>query len=76
MKKYDGEFCLIWSCEHEVWWRARGMGYTHDWLEAGLYEKDEALEICKRANLHSIEIQERMVFLLPDKVDEWRKAQL
>jgi hypothetical protein len=40
---------LIWSNEHVAWWRPGGLGYTHDPENAGRYERDEALAICRKA---------------------------
>lgn len=36
---------LIWSNEHNAWWKYNGRGYTTDLGDAGLYEEDEAMEI-------------------------------
>lgn len=36
---------LIWSNEHQLWWRANSMGYTSSVDEAGRYERDEAISI-------------------------------
>lgn len=33
---------LIWSGEHQAWWRAPANGYTTDILAAGVYPRDEA----------------------------------
>lgn len=42
---------LIWSNEHNAWWRADGIGYTHRVDHAGRYGFSEALHICRRACL-------------------------
>ena len=36
---------LIWSNEHQLWWRPGSMGYTSSVDEAGRYERQEALDI-------------------------------
>lgn len=33
---------LIWSGEHQAWWRAPANGYTADILAAGVYPYEEA----------------------------------
>jgi hypothetical protein len=43
---------LIWSNEHSMWWKPNHRGYTAEPKEAGLYTFDEALAICKGANMH------------------------
>lgn len=40
---------LIWSVEHNAWWRPARQGYTLKYDEAGRYEFAEAIEICKDA---------------------------
>ena len=40
---------LIWSHEHGGWWKPNRVGYTPDWMQAGSYSHDEALEICTNA---------------------------
>ena len=42
---------LIWSFEHDGWWRANSQGYTKQQDLAGQYEFEEAYGICQRANL-------------------------
>jgi hypothetical protein len=34
---------LIWSNEHQMWWKANRAGYTADMMCAGRYTLDEAL---------------------------------
>ncbi len=41
---------LIWSVEHNSWWKAHRCGYTPDKKEAGRYEFNEATEIILDAN--------------------------
>jgi hypothetical protein len=50
IEERDQQLVLIWSYEHGAWWRASHLGYTADLLEAGLYKRNEAREICRRAN--------------------------
>ena len=40
---------LIWSNEHQAWWRSDSCGYTMDVAQAGRYERDEALSIASGA---------------------------
>lgn len=41
---------LIWSNEHNSWWKANHQGYTYLVHLAGRYTKEEALQICNGAN--------------------------
>lgn len=41
----------IWSFEHDQWWRPNSQGYTSNIEEAVEYELDEAVYICKQANI-------------------------
>ena len=36
---------LIWSHEHNAWWKSNQLGYTSDLRLAGHYDYDEAAEI-------------------------------
>lgn len=46
----EGDDYLIWSYEHQAWRKPGKAGYTRSWLEAGLYSKNEAVQICTEAN--------------------------
>jgi len=41
---------LIWSNEHNAWWRPAHAGYTDSTDRAGRYSEAEALKICNGAN--------------------------
>lgn len=41
---------LVWSNEHNAWWRPSSSGYTNHIANAGRYGRDEAMKICKGAN--------------------------
>lgn len=41
---------LIWSIEHDAWWRPGETGYTRTLSEAGRYRQPRAVEIVARAN--------------------------
>jgi len=41
---------LIWSIEHNSWWRPNENGYTPHRLEAGRYTFDKAINIVTWAN--------------------------
>jgi len=41
---------LIWSNEHEGWWRPNHHGYTVYKEIAGVYEEKEAFDIVEKAN--------------------------
>lgn len=42
---------LIWSAEHNAWWRPGHNGYTTSIEEAGVYEKHAAEKIIDNANI-------------------------
>lgn len=42
MKSDPNEACLLWSGEHECWWRTGGVGYTVRDLKAGVFTREEA----------------------------------
>ncbi len=41
---------LIWSMEHNAWWKPAGVGYTESRADAGRYSYEDALQIVKLAN--------------------------
>jgi hypothetical protein len=41
---------LVWSIEHDAWWRPGWMGYTIALAEAGRYSREEGEKILARAN--------------------------
>ncbi|MEH2525887.1 MULTISPECIES: hypothetical protein [unclassified Bradyrhizobium] len=43
------ETYLIWSNEHQGWWKADGWGYSPGLREAGHFHKDRAFDICRSA---------------------------
>lgn len=44
---------LIWSHEHQAWWKPRQIGYTTDVAQAGLYSPGETFEILTKSSLGS-----------------------
>ena len=44
---------LIWSIEHNAWWRAAWQGYTEDKRDAGKYSFEEACAIVKGGNINT-----------------------
>jgi hypothetical protein len=44
---------LIWSNEHDGWWKQHSCGYTKDPRLAELYTYESAMSICEDANLHN-----------------------
>jgi hypothetical protein len=40
---------LVWSNEHQGWWRHGSSGYTRGLRNAGRYTRDAALQICREA---------------------------
>jgi hypothetical protein len=41
---------LIWSEEHQAWWRANATGYTRSIYQAGRFTQAQAHDIVKSAN--------------------------
>ena len=41
---------LIWSIEHDAWWRPEKKGYTCVLKEAGVYSYEDACKIVEGAN--------------------------
>src|SRR4051812_39839568 len=46
-----GRLVLIWSIQHDAWWKPGSLGYTHHVAEAGRYSVDEAARILQQCNL-------------------------
>lgn len=42
---------LIWSHEHQLWWRENSRGYTNSIIDAGIYSEDEATLICEKSGI-------------------------
>lgn len=42
-------YWLVWSNEHQAWWPKSRSGYVRDEKQAGRFNLDEALDICKKA---------------------------
>jgi hypothetical protein len=45
---------LIWSSEHQGWWRGNGVGYTPKLAEAGRFQTLAAVLICSTANRYEL----------------------
>lgn len=41
---------LVWSNEHDAWWRPNRCGYTGELWDAGRYTESDAAEICRKAS--------------------------
>lgn len=51
VKQKNNEFhYVIWSFEHNAWWKSGHRGYSESYAEAGSYSYQEALKICHGAN--------------------------
>jgi len=46
----DPQQYVIWSMEHQAWWRPFRMGYAPTLAEAGVYVEPEARAIVEAAN--------------------------
>lgn len=42
---------LLWSREHQAYWKANHHGYVTSAAEAALFTLEEAVEQCRQANL-------------------------
>ena len=63
---------IIWSNEHQAWWRPDSHGYTR-WVEdAGNYTLEEATAICKSGYMDTPSGRRKceVMFLRPDVIDE------
>lgn len=45
---------LIWSYEHDAWWRPGGFGYTRALAEAGVYSGADVDRIIRQANVVTV----------------------
>ena len=57
---------LVWSVEHNGWWRSNRNGYSYERNDAGKYSFDEAAQIVKEANILCIDSPNETMIL-----DEW-----
>lgn len=73
MMKEETMKWLIWSNEHDMWWRPEAHGYTSFRDKAGRYELKRAMEICVNANAFLNVDSEPNETLLPDKEYDTRK---
>jgi hypothetical protein len=56
---------LIWSYEHDAWWKAERRGYTRVLIDAGVYSKAEAEAIVKDANIVAVEEEAVSLYAVP-----------
>lgn len=56
----DPEY-VIWSFEHNAWWRPGRMGYTTQLSQAGQYSRAESERIVARANI--VKFNEQLMLL-------------
>lgn len=52
---------LVWSIEHNAWWRQNGAGYTKNRIEAGRFTLKEALEHVRSGDYIGHEPEEAIV---------------
>lgn len=55
LDKIMKENWLVWSLEHQAWWKPARRGYTALRSEAGRYTFTEAEEIVRMANRYHLE---------------------
>lgn len=67
---------LIWSNEHRAWWRPVECGYCQDELQAGIYTRERAMEICEnaRAGWHAALEPPELPVRIKDLPTEQRQA--
>lgn len=59
---------LIWSIEHNAWWRWNECGYTPFKMGAGRYTYEDALRIVENANKHCTDTpNEAMILFIEEK---------
>lgn len=56
------EMYVIWSYEHNGWWKPGEWGYTHDLREAGRYPEERAKQVISGANSHG-QINEALILI-------------
>ena len=61
MNSKDKIYFLVWSFEHDSWWRADWNGYTKNIDEAGRYLYASCLKILDSGNMHKDRINEAIV---------------
>jgi hypothetical protein len=49
MTHADDGIYLVWSDEHQGWWKAAERGYTPFLAQAGHYSRERAIQICTDA---------------------------
>jgi hypothetical protein len=54
---------VVWSFEHDGWWRPGGWGYTPHLAEAGHYTEADARRIEHQANYHRRTVYEKALSL-------------
>lgn len=62
---------VIWSNEHQAWWRPRSIGYTR-WLEdAGRYSESQAKEISQSGDMITAQGKRKCEFMMlaPESMD-------
>lgn len=61
MRKRLNREWLIWSFEHNAWWKPNEMGYTESRDSAGRYTIERATKIVEQANKYSDTPNEKMI---------------
>lgn len=63
---------LIWSFEHNAWWKWARNGYTKTVGAAGVYSQAEACDICVDANRTGVnEAMVPVAFFVEDQLAQW-----
>ena len=57
---------LVWSHEHQSYWRPNKSGYTTDWLHAGRYSAEDAADCCRSRSWEPRKPPPEVMILAPD----------
>ena len=58
---------MIFSLEHDAWWKPHSNGYTPDQAQAGLYDEADGEQIVSGANAHAHRRNEVLVYQFDDE---------
>lgn len=63
---YDGLVWLVWSREHDAWWRPNAMGYCTSVLDAGRFTLEEAINHCNTRSRNPTEADPEVMVHVDD----------
>lgn len=71
--KGDPAYWLVYSYEHNAWWRANFSGYTDDIAQAGRYTRAQALTCCNTRDTRPSGLPSEVAVIAPEAADHWMK---